>query len=272
MLATGGGEPRRRRCGAAARRRGMTSPSVSVRPVAVRSRTMHQSIDRPAGTAIRRARRAQGRPAGESSIGKDVLIQKAAELLRHLPPEKLSMTAVAKHAGVHLTLVRYYFNGRSRLLASVARHLTIELGDRVAEMEQTQTDARERLRIRINILVDFYLQNPFYLRLMLEVVNIEKDEFVDELIAVWMSKTMDIYRGIIERGVADGTLRPMDEFYTFFAIMGLCEQFRLGIRAFERIGVGRAESTEKATARYKDFLYDFVINGVGARPVLDAGH
>jgi AcrR family transcriptional regulator len=227
---------------------------------------MRQSTNTPAGTARKRAPRMQGRPAGEKSIGKDVLIKRAAELLRNLPPEKLSMTAVAKHAGVHLTLVRYYFSGRSRLLASVANYLTIELGDRVREMEQAQTDARERLRIRIDAMVDFYLQNPFYLRLMLEVTNIEKDEFVEELIATWMSKTMEIYRSIIRQGVSDGTLRPLDEFYTFFAIMGLCEQFRLGIRAFERIGIGRAETTDKATARYKEFLYDFLINGIGTRP------
>jgi AcrR family transcriptional regulator len=225
---------------------------------------MRRPISSPASKAVKRVPRTQGRPAGEKSIGKDVLIQKAAELLRTLPPEKLSMTAVAKHAGVHLTLVRYYFSGRPRLLASVAKFLTIEIGDRVKEMEQPQTDARERLRIRIDAMVDFYLQNPFYLRLMLEVTNIQQDEFVEELIELWMSKTMDIYRDIIKSGVSDGTLRPLDEFYTFFAIMGLCEQFRLGIRAFERIGIGRAETTEKATARYKEFLYDFVINGIGA--------
>lgn len=227
---------------------------------------MRRSPTHAAAKAIERAPRAQGRPAGEKSIGKEILTRNAAELLRTSPPEKLSMAAVAKHAGVHLTLVRYYFKGRSRLLASVAQYLTIDLGDRVKEREQSQTDARERLRIRINTMVDFYFQNPFYLRLMLEVINIEKDPFVEDLIKVWISKTMEIYQDIIKRGVSDGLLRPLDEFYTFFAIMGLCEQFRLGIRTFERIGLGPAENLDEATARYKEFLYDFVINGIGARP------
>jgi hypothetical protein len=61
-------------------------------------------------------------------------------------------------------------------------------------------------------------------------------------------------------------LRQIDEFYTFFAIMGLCEQFRLGIQVFNKVGIGRGESTEAATKRYKDFVYQLVINGIGTHP------
>jgi hypothetical protein len=40
-----------------------------------------------------------------------------------------------------------------------------------------------------------------------------------------MSKTLEIYRSIIAAGVAEGTLRPVDPYFTFLAIMGLCEKY-----------------------------------------------
>jgi len=210
--------------------------------------------------------RAIGRPRGKRSIGKEILVAKTVDLLRQLPPEKLSLTAAANNSGVHLTLFKYYFQDRTRLLVDVARHLTVELGDRVraADLDGEKT-ARERLRIRIDAMVDFYFLNPFYHRLMLEIVADEKEPLAGELISVWMSRTLEIYRGIISSGVADGSLRPLDERFTFLAIMGLCEQFHYGQRLFDKAHLAPKETTEAAAARYKAFLYDLIFNGITAR-------
>ena len=101
----------------------------------------------PATKREKRPGRSIGRPVGKKSVGKEVIILRTVELLRITPPEKLSLTGVAKNAGVHLTLVKYYFQDRTRLLVDVARHLTIELGEkRVRAGEQAQLTPQERLR------------------------------------------------------------------------------------------------------------------------------
>jgi AcrR family transcriptional regulator len=209
--------------------------------------------------------RAIGRPAGKRSVGKEVLIEKTIELLRKLPPEKLSLTAAAHYSGVHLTLFKYYFQDRTRLLVDVARHLALEIGNRVKAAEQADTPAPERLRVRIDAMVDFYFLNPFYHRLMLEILADEKDELAGELINLWMTRTLEIYRDIIDGGVREGTLRPMDERYTFLALMGLCEQFHHGLRLFDK-GSSRGKLTqEDAATDYKAFLYDLMFNGLATR-------
>lgn len=209
--------------------------------------------------------RAIGRPRGKSSIGKDVLIERTIVLLRRLPPEKLSLTAAAQHSGVHLTLFKYYFQDRTRLLIDVARHLSVEIGDRVKAAEQADAPAPERLRIRIDAMVDFYFLNPFYHRLMLEILTDEKDELAGELINLWMTRTLGIYRQIIDGGVREGTLRPMDERYTFLALMGLCEQFHNGLRLFDKTPSRGKVTQEEAAADYKAFLYDLIFNGLATR-------
>ncbi len=73
----------------------------------------------------------------------------------------------------------------------------------------------ERLRIRIDAMVDFYVENPFYHRLMVEIMAETEDPLAAELINVWMSRTLEIYRGIMADGVEQGSLRPLDVSFTY---------------------------------------------------------
>lgn len=210
--------------------------------------------------------RAIGRPANKKSVGKEVILQKTIELLRTLPPEKLSLTLAARNAGVHLTLVKYYFEDRTRLLVAVARHLTLELGDHVRASEGDRSSALDRLRIRIDAMVDFYFLNPYYHRLMLEIIADEKHELAGELIHVWISRTLEIYEGIIRAGVKERQMRAVDVQFTYLAIMGLCEQFHLGVRLFDRAKLAPREATGKLAIKYKKFLRDLVFDGIAMRP------
>ena len=209
--------------------------------------------------------RSIGRPAAQRRIGKPFLIDKTVELLRQVPPEKLSLSMAARHAGVHLTLFKYYFTDRTRLLVDVARTLAVSLGEGVAAIDTRELPAPERLRIRINTMVDFFFLNPFYHRLMMEIVGDETDPLATELIRVWMTTTVDIYRTIIDAGVAEGSLRPIDAYLTFVACMGLCEQYQHAARFVEQTGNGGKRDREETSARYKAFVYDLMLNGIGAK-------
>ena len=222
----------------------------------------------PRKTPVRAAKasRAIGRPAGKRGIGKEFLVERTADLLRTVPPEKLSLSVAARHAKVHLTLFKYYFQDRTRLLVDVARTLSKEIGDRVAAIEGDTKSAPQRLAIRIDMMVDFFLINPFYHRLMVEIMDDETDPLATELISLWMSKTLDIYRGIIDAGVAEGTLRRVDPYFTFLAIMGLCEKFRHASKLFGRSQFLPDETQQDAAARYKRFVTDMIMQGVGATP------
>lgn len=214
-----------------------------------------------------RTPRAIGRPVGKGRIGKELLIEKTVELLRTLPPEKLSLSIAARHAHVHLTLFKYYFQDRTRLLIDVARTLSKDIGDRVAAIEsKAAATAPERLAIRIDTMVDFFMINPFYHRLMVEIMENESDPLATELINLWLSKTVDIYSSLIDAGVSEGSLRPVDPYFTFLAIMGLCEKFRHASRLLGHSQFLPDETPEAAAARYKRFVLDMILQGVGADP------
>ena len=217
---------------------------------------------RKAGDGPKARSRSKGRPAGKRGIGKDHLIGKTIELLRTVPPEKLSLSMAARHAGVHLTLFKYYFTDRTRLLVDVARNLSVKLGDDVAAVETNDLTAMERFRIRIDTMVDFFFINPFYHRLMVEIIGEDTDPLATELINIWMTKTLDIYRGIIDAGVKEGTLRPIDPYFTFIAIMALCEQAQHASRLAPPDSSGRRPSAEQTAAKYKAYVYDLLLGGI----------
>jgi hypothetical protein len=111
-------------------------------------------------------------------------------------------------------------------------------------------------------MVDFYFENHFYHRLMVEIMAETEDPLAAELINVWMSRTLEIYRGIMADGVEQGSLRSLDVSFTYLAMMGLCEQFHYSLRLF----ADRTAKPADAAKRYKAFLYDFVFNGLGRNP------
>ena len=185
-------------------------------------------------------------------------------MLRSVPPEKLSLSMAARHAGVHLTLFKYYFTDRTHLLVEVARTLSRSLGEIVAAVESEGLSAPERFRIRIDAMVDFFVVNPFYHRLMVEIIGDTSNPLARELINLWMERTLDIYNGIINTGVREGTLRPIDSYFTFVAVMGLCEQYQHASRLRDQSEPGgRAEEKDDAS-RYKAFVYNLLIHGLGS--------
>jgi AcrR family transcriptional regulator len=221
----------------------------------------------PRKSPVRSAKRSIGRPAGKSArIGKELLVAKTAELLRTLPPEKLSLSAAARHARVHLTLFKYYFKDRTHLLVDVAFALSVEIGERIANIETGDLSAPDRLAIRVDAMIEFFLLNPFYHRLMVEIMSDETNPLATEMINIWMSKTLDIYRSIIDAGVAEGTLRRVDPQFTFLAIMGICEKFGHTSKLFTRNKFVPHKTPESAAARYKAFVLEMVLEGVGAAP------
>jgi AcrR family transcriptional regulator len=219
---------------------------------------------KPVKRAKRRAPRGIGRPKEKRGVGKDALIDKTVDFLRRTPPEKLSLTAAANHAGVHLTLFKYYFHDRTQLLVDVAWYLNRELSKRIQIVEGAQSTPTDRIHIRIDALIEFYLLNPFYHRLMLEILAAEDSALSQELISVWLDKTLDMYREIFRTGVADGTLRPLDELYTYLAILGLCEQFHHSVRLSSRIESAPGATSQQALDRYRTFVHELIFKGISA--------
>ena len=69
-------------------------------------------------------RRKRGRPqASQQTVGREGIIASARKLLETLPPHRVTIVMIARHAGVDPALVRYYFSGREELLFAVVENI-----------------------------------------------------------------------------------------------------------------------------------------------------
>src|SRR6187549_2798373 len=68
------------------------------------------------------SKRGKGRP-GDNSVGREALLATAKRLIEVLPPSRVTISLIAREAGVDPALVRYYFGDRSNLLFAVAESM-----------------------------------------------------------------------------------------------------------------------------------------------------
>ena len=208
-------------------------------------------------------RRAQGRPAdAEDAVGRDVLIKAARELLEVLPPSKVTRAAVARHAGVDPSLIRYYFKDRPSLMLSVFEYVLHENnGLRQLSVEGT---AAERLRAFIRGFFAFHRRNPFFHRFLLEEIAVSELSVARKSFSRINQAAITRFKGLIADGARDGSLRAADPVLLHVAIIGLCEFF-FSSRVLLENALGRGTVPEALADRYVDLISEMVIEGVSTR-------
>jgi AcrR family transcriptional regulator len=217
----------------------------------------------PARTRRGVSRRGIGRPAaGPHAVGREALIARTCELLTQLPPNRITRAEVARHMGVDPSLIRYYFRDRSMLLLAAVEKLT-EQFSQILEQEQQQAGPgpENALRARISALLRFEITYPFFHRLLIdEFVNLSAPaatRFLQEL----TSNAIGGYAALLETGRTAGVFRRSDAPFLFLIVVGMCEFFVNGMPIL-RLALGKGFDERTASARYREFICEFVLNGL----------
>lgn len=227
------------------------------------------SVERDGAQRKRAARRRQGRPlASEDGIGRQRLVDAARELLRTVPPTKLTSSQIAKAVGADRGLVRYYFGTMSELLTEVARQLSHDLVTSLANASAGPGTASDRLRRRVREFVQYELMNPALHPLYTEQILSGKARSAAETIRTTASEGHASLREIIELGRSRGEFRDdFDIRLLDIAIVGLCEFIVVGrpiLGAWLRDG----EDSARLLALYGDFVADLVLGGIKKKRVV----
>jgi AcrR family transcriptional regulator len=223
-------------------------------------------LAKPAARASKKkapTRRAIGRPAASSpGVGRQALIEKTCELLRSLPPDKVTRAEVARHAKVDPSLIRYYFKERSALLVAAAEQTTQQFANWMEKrVSETDHSPESLLRTRIETQLDLNLANPFFHRLMTEELVHSKSSEAKLLLHKVTARAMNGYRSILTAGIKDGSMREVETAFLFLSVVGMCEFFLAGLPIL-KIAMGEDIDEAAVTARYREFVFDLVMNGL----------
>lgn len=206
----------------------------------------------------KQAKRGQGRPA-ENGVGRDAVLATAKRLIKELPPARVTISLIAREAGVDPALIRYYFGDRSNLLLAVAESMLNEF-PRPTPGSIEPLDALENT---IRQMARFTSSTKHIHRLMV-------DELADAKSAEVGRHLGDMNRGAVrdlrEVMSRDGgaNLRVVDPALLLLAIVGLFDFF-VSAEPVVRQLVPEGTDMKALARRYEDFAADLVLNGVRKR-------
>lgn len=212
-------------------------------------------------------RRSIGRPpATGPGVGRQALIEKTCELLRSIPPERITRAEVARRAKVDPSLIRYYFRERSSLLIAAAEKLIAQYSQHLEQaIASNNLDALGLLRLKINTLIDLKLTHPFFHRLILDDILPSRNQGAKQLMNKLAARNVTNYTAIVNNGVRDGSLRQVNPAFLFMAVISLCDFFLTGLPIL-KLAVGDAMDHENLMKQYRDFIADLLLNGIKAMP------
>lgn len=145
-------------------------------------------------------------------------MQAATELFAARGFDGVPVEAIAERAGANKSMINYHFGGKRGLYRAILLETFEEIGAEVLAISQRPDDAHTRIAAFIDFVVELgTTRRPAFPALFLrEVMSGEGPDLeVFRKLGTVVSSVMEIVR----RGVADGSLRPVDPFNAYFMLM-----------------------------------------------------
>jgi TetR/AcrR family transcriptional regulator len=180
--------------------------------------------------------------------------------------EGAPLSAIADRAGVNKAMVSYHFGGKRKLYLAI---VTATFGDIVARAEELpalRQAAPELLRQLIALIAETATQrNPHFPAMMLREVLAGGRHLGDETLG-YPLRVADVVRRIVERGMREGTFRPVDPLLTHLSLIGSLLFFFATAPLRQRlIATGRLRVKAPDAAEYVKHMQDLLVGGLVAR-------
>ena len=157
------------------------------------------------------------------------------------------MAQIAQRAGVTKALINYHFGGKHKLYLTIMTATFSEIVERVEHLATANRPAPDQLRDFVALVGEMATGRPHFPAMMLREVLAGRHPVATE-IAPYLMRILGAVRRIVEHGVRDGTLRPVDPMFTHLSLVGSL-LFFFATAAVPRAAGRRRRSPAAAAAR-----------------------
>jgi AcrR family transcriptional regulator len=206
----------------------------------------------------RSRKRSQGRPA-VNVVGRDSVLEAAKKLLHDLPPARVTISAIAREAGIDPALVRYYFGNRDNLLLAVVDLMLAGVPHHV----RADADAIATMEERIRGTLSFTRSAKQMNRLMIDELANSKSPQVRERQRVMNIAAADAIGKLMDRDHG-ATLTKVDPLFLHIALIGIFDFFVLAQPLIRNL-VPEGTDMEELAHRFEDFVVRLVLDGLRKR-------
>jgi TetR/AcrR family transcriptional regulator len=180
--------------------------------------------------------------------------------------EGTPLSAIADRAGVNKAMVSYYFGGKRKLYLAIVAATFADIVGRAEALPALRRPAPELLRQLIGLIAETSTQrNPHFPAMMLREVLAGGRHLGDETLG-YPLRVAGVVRRIVERGMQEGTFRPVDPLLTHLSLIGGVLFFFATVPLRQRlIATGRLRVKPPGAAEYVKHMQDLLVDGLVAR-------
>ncbi|MBR1297366.1 TetR/AcrR family transcriptional regulator [Bradyrhizobium sp. AUGA SZCCT0042] len=166
---------------------------------------------------------------------------------------------MSQAAGIDPGLVRYYFGDITGLLTTVVEAITATLrGKLEISAGSSELTPAAKLRQRVRILLDTFVENPHFHQLFVELVLYRDSASVKSLRRSLTRRSL----AELEKLLQDAGGQNLNPRFTYIALFGILEFFVTGQPLLEELYPSHAVGGKKLQNEYADFVSDLLFRAI----------
>lgn len=211
-----------------------------------------------------RARTPRPRRGRDGQATRHGLLAAATELFAARGFDGVSVEQIAQRAGVTKALINYHFGGKHKLYVTIMTSTFSDIVDRVEHVAASNRPAPEQLREFVALVGEMATGRPHFPAMMLREVLAGGAHVAAEIVP-YLMRVLGAVRRIVEHGVRDGTLRPVDPMFTHLSLVGSLLFFFATAPFRERLaGATDPPLRPRPAAEYVRHVQELIARGLAA--------
>lgn len=196
---------------------------------------------------------------------REALLAAGTALFAEAGYDGVPVSAIAGKAGVNKAMINYHFGGKRKLYRAIVRATFADIVARAETLAESPRPAPDVLRDLVDLIADAATtRNPHFPAMMLREVMTGGRRLDAEIIA-YPLRVADVVRRIVERGVRERSLRPVDPLLTHLSLVGSLLFFFATARLRARmVAEGHLRTKPPDTAAYVKHIQELIVHGLAA--------
>ena len=150
---------------------------------------------------------------------REVLIAAGTELFAERGFDGARVGAIAERAGVNKAMISYHFGGKQGLYTAILEEIFLEASGELGRIAATSERADGHLRHFIEVWAAIAERRPAFPAMVLREVLSGGRHMEARVLPLFLG-LFEHVRGIVERGVREGSFRPVNPLLTHLGLVG----------------------------------------------------
>lgn len=207
------------------------------------------------------------RAAPPRPAARELLLEAASAVMSERQTIDVPLTDIAARAEVNVALVSYYFGGKEGLLVALAKRDAVTALGELDRLLSLNISPAEKLRRHLAGVIRTFFRYPYLYRLLAALMRDSSEETAREITTFFAEPLARTAKELMEAGIEDGSIRPIDPELFYMAALGACEQI-FANRSILKFVHGVDEIDEALQRRYAEVVLEVLTRGY-LQPALD---